>query len=236
MNATRKLPRPPMSPPAVWTAFATQARWKNWVLLGQQLLIALLVYACIVFARTTPDVVVVAEDGLGTWVDGRTSPRALDDFLKEQRNRPSELTLLAFTQRFIRLAAGVNSTTIDQAWPEALSMMNAGLAAKLKADAESSKLIETYQLAQIRTVLAFDAVELVERVGQKSHVRATVSRTRQKLVSGSTPATEDIIQVDLILVEVPRSRIHPDGLEVLDWRSSPAPKPSPRDEANGAQP
>jgi 4-amino-4-deoxy-L-arabinose transferase-like glycosyltransferase len=206
-------------PPAVWTAFALQGRWKNWVLAGQLLLNLALVLAVLEVAQTPPDVVVVSEDGEGTFVERGVAGGALQDFLRVQRGRASDLTLLAFTQRFVRLTAAVNSSTVEEAWDEALGMMVAPLATRVKAEAEAQRMLETYRLAQVRTLLDFLSVELVERRGDKAHVRTRARRLKEKLMGGG--ASQDVLQVDLVLLEVPRTRAHPDGLEVLDWRSAP---------------
>ena len=206
-------------PPAVWTAFAQQARWKNWVLAGQLFVITCLVVVCLALAQRPPDIIVVAEDGQGTYVSAEASTRALQSFLREQRGKASDVTIRAFTQRFVRLTAGVNSTTVDESWAEAMSLMVAPLAAKMEQEAAAQKLLETYRLAQVRTVLDFEALDVVERRREKTHVRARVRRHKEKLVGGG--GSDDSLQVDLVLIDVPRSRSHPDGLAILDWRSGP---------------
>lgn len=217
MNAPARLPV--KGPPAIWAAFAAQGRWKNWVIVAQLMCNGIMAVAFVGVVTRQPDVVVVGEDGSGTYVPTLASTKALQDFLREQRAKPTDITLLSFTQRFVRLTAGVNSTTIDESWAEALDLMTAPLAAKMKQEAASQKLLETYRLASMRSTLQFTAAELVERRGEKSHVRVRVSRTKEKLTGGGV--SEDALQVDLVLVEVPRSRLHPDGLEVFDWHSAP---------------
>lgn len=212
---------PLKGPPAVWLAFAQQGRWKSWVLLGQLVVILALVLVVLAVASRQPDIIVVAQDGQGTYVPSSVANAGLRDFLRQQRGKASDVTLLAFSERFVRLTAGVNSTTVDESWQEALGMMQAGLAQRMAAEASAQKLLETYHLAQVRTALRFEAVELVERRGEKSHVRTRVARRKEKLMGGGAGASDDVLQVDLVLVDVPRSRAHPDGLEVLDWRSGP---------------
>ena len=60
--------RPPGSPPAVWAAFASQGRWKSWVLLGQLLCLLFLISVCLQLAKLEPDVVLVGADGKGEYV------------------------------------------------------------------------------------------------------------------------------------------------------------------------
>lgn len=214
-------------PPAVWAAFAQQGRWKNWVLAGQFLVIAFLLLVCMSIAQKPADIIVVGEDGSGTYVEASSSTAALQSFLREQRGKASDVTLRAFTQRFVRLTAGVNSTTIDEAWAEALTLMVGPLAQKMQAEATAQKLLETYRLSSVRTALDFVAIDVIERRAEKTHVRVRVRRHKEKLVGGS--GSDDVLQVDLVLLDVPRSRVHPDGLEVLDWRSGPAALPPSAD-------
>lgn len=212
-------------PPAVWAAFAQQGRWKNWVLAGQFGVIILLLVVCLGLTNRPPDVVVVSEDGSGTYVESSLANSALQSFLRSQRNKASDVTLKAFAQRFVKLTAGINSTTVDEAWAEALSLMVAPLAQRLHHEAGQQKLLETYRLASVRTSLDFEACDVVERRGEKTHMRARVRRHKEKLF-GSGAGSDDALLVDLVLLDVPRSRQHPDGLEVLDWRTSSEPSPA----------
>lgn len=209
----------------MWAAFAQQGRWKTWVLTAQFLVIAFLLAVCVSIAHQPPDIVVVAEDGAGTYVESSVASAALQSFLREQRGKASDVTLRAFTERFVRLTAGINSTTIDESWAEALTLMVGPLGNKVKEEAVSQKLLETYRLAQVRTTLDFETLDVVERRAGKTHVRARLRRHKEKLVGGG--GSDDILQVDLVLLDVPRSRQHPDALEVLDWRSGPVEPPSP---------
>lgn len=227
MNATELSRRPP----AIWTAFALQGRWKNWLLLGQLLLIGLLIVAVYGLATRPPDVVVVAEDGRGTYVEATATGAALQSYLREQRGKASDVTLRAFTERFVRLMSATNSTTVDDAWGEALSLMVPPLAQRLDAEAKAQRLLETYRLAQIKTSLEFKKLELIERRADKAHVRAVVFRRKEKLSGGGS--SDDVLQVDLVLVDVPRTSRLPDGLEVLDWRSAVLP---PTDAASATAP
>ncbi len=212
------------APPAIWTAFAQQGRWKNWVLVGQLAVIFALLVMCFELATRPADVVVVEADGTGAYLPASVASSALQDWLRSQRNRASDITIRAFSERFVRLMTAVNSTTFDEAFDEATSMMITPLREKLRLEAESQKLLETYRLAGIRTTLDFDALEVVERRDSKTHVRARVRRHKEKLVGGM--ASDDVLQIDLVVVDVPRSRLHPDGLEVLDWRSGPYTPPA----------
>ena len=217
------------APPAVWTAFASQGRWKNWVMIGQLLLLALMSQVCLRLARTEPDVVVV--DGLGEshYVERSVATAPLLDWLKEQRGSASDITIEAFARRFLRATAAPNSTMLEAQWAEALSMMAVPLAERVDAEARAQKLLETYRLAQVRTHLDIQALDVVERHGTQLHLRARLSRRRESLLS-ATAAGVDSQQVDMVLAVVPRSRLRPDGLMVVEWRTTPladVPPPSP---------
>ena len=98
-------------------------------------------------------------------------------------------------------------------------MMALPLAGQLADEAKSQKLIETYRLAQIRTAVVINDVQLVERKGDKAHVRLSVSRQRTRLFSSENVGPLERQSIDLILAEVPRTRRRPDGLEVLEWHT-----------------
>lgn len=208
------------APPAVWTAFASQGRWKNWVMVGQLLLLALMAQVCFRLARTEPDVVVVDGAGEGHYVERAVATAPLLDWLKEQRGVPSDVTVEAFARRFLRATAAPNSTMLDAQWAEALSMMAVPLAERVDAEARSQKLLETYRLAQVRTHLDIQALDVVERHGAQLHVRARLSRRRESLLSATAAASVDAQQVDMVLLVVPRSRARPDGLMVVEWRTT----------------
>ena len=197
-------------PPAVWLAFASQGRWKNWVMLAQLLVLAFMTQVCFAMAKTKPDVIVVDEKGEGHFISRTVGSEALTRFLDTEQRRPTDVTLLAFSERFARLTSAVNSATIDEAWLEALGMMTPALATKMEAEARSQRLIETYRLAQVRTRLVLDEAKLIERRGDKAHVQLTVTRHKTPLFGAST-GSDDRLTIDLILSEVPRSRRKPDG-------------------------
>jgi len=215
---TMSAPDTQRGPPAIWTAFAMQGRWKNWLLVGQLLVIVLLIIIVYSLATRPADVIVVAEDGQGTYVSASATTAALRSFLAEQRGKASDLTIRAFTERFVRLTSAINSTTVGDNWTEALGLMVPPLAQKLDTESKAQKMLETYRLAQVKTTIKFEKLELVERRPDKAHVRAVIRRSKEKLTGGA--ASEDMLQVDLVLADVPRSARLPDGLEVLDWRSA----------------
>lgn len=220
-SQVRSIPaaRPPGAPPAIWLAFAKQGAWKNWVMAGQLLVICFLLAVCVAVARTEPDVVVVTPEGKSTYVPRTAANAALLKFLQEQKAQPSDVTVVQFTKEFLRLTLAVNSSTIDEAWPEALALMSPAMRTRLSKEADDQKLLETYTLAQVRTRLEVEDLVLVERAGDAAQVRATVSRFKSSLGQGAGGGERmDRVEVDLVLRTVPRSQARPDGLEVVDWR------------------
>lgn len=209
--------RPAASAPAIWTAFAHQAAWKNWVLVAQLFVIALLVLATLRLSRRAPDVVVVGPDGKSTYVARSVAGDALVRFLDEQKQQPSDVTIAHFTRDFLELAFAVNSSTIDAVWPRVLARMSPGLRVKVAAQSEGQRLVDTYKLARVRTDLTVDELVLAERTPELVHVKAVVSRRKESLLPQGGTASNDKLAIELVERIVPRSPDRPDGLEVADW-------------------
>src|SRR4051812_9936451 len=110
--------RLPDHPSAVWTAFARQGQWKSWVIAAQLLLMALLTLAAMQLARKPPDIVLVDSDGRSTYVNPSVAGQELIRWLADRRQRPSDVTVAHFSREFLQRFLGVNSTTIQAAWPE----------------------------------------------------------------------------------------------------------------------
>src|SRR5262249_22584217 len=68
---------------------------------------------------------------------------ALLRFLADQKQEPSDLTVLHFTHDFLDLVLAVNSSTIETAWPKALALMSAPFRARVARESAEQKLIET---------------------------------------------------------------------------------------------
>lgn len=207
----------PSPPPAVWAAFARQGRWKNWVMLAQLALIAILMSTNTHLASRPPDVVLVQPDGKSTFVERSLVGESILAAIQAQKGQPSDPTVVHFTREFLGLVLGVNSSTIDAAWPQALSQMDPALAAKLSREYAQQKVLEAWKLANVKTELSFRGVELVGRTDTLLHVRAVADRVRSGLMTGADP-TRDRVQVDLVHAIVPRTLQRPDGLEVRDFR------------------
>jgi hypothetical protein len=207
-------------PAAIWTAFALQGRWKNFVLAAQLALQFCLIWVCFAVAKTKPDVVVVGADGSSTYVDAAVAPEALRDFLRTHQGKPSDIAVTAFVERFLKLTQAIHSATVADAWTEALTLMAPGLADKMQVEAASQKAIEAYQLMGVRMDIRIDSIALIERQGDKAQIRVGVHRSKRRLASPTT-VEEESYQVDLVLHETPRSRQRPDGLEVLLFSVGP---------------
>lgn len=227
--------RPLGGPPAIWAAFVRQGAWKSWVIAAQFVVIVLLVLVALTIAKRDPDVVVVQPDGKSQYVARSVAAPELARFLAEQKHQPSDLTVIRFTKDFLRLATAVNSTTIDEAWPEALSMTAGPLRERLAQKAAQEKLLEAYKLARIRTEMNVEGLVLVERTSTLIHVRATVARKRLSLVDGRILEQDKLVN-DVVLQVIPRSSLHPDGLVVLDWRAENVTKPAAAAAAAHADP
>lgn len=216
----------PSSPPAIWAAFARQGAWKNWVLAGQFAVIFFLVVACMGFAHRAPDVVLVAPDGKSTYLSHEVASEALLRFLAEQRQQPSDVTVVHFTKDFLQTFLAANSSTIELAWPQSLSMMTPSLRSRMSQQAAKSKLVETLKLAQVTTDLTIEKLDLVERLEKAMHVRAVVLRHKRSLTTGAEEST-DRLTVDVVELVVPRSPATPDGLQVAEYSNTVVAPSSP---------
>src|SRR5262252_7361088 len=90
--------RPNLGPPAIWLAFARQGAWKSWVLILQFFIIGLLILANLRLSQGPPDIVLVAPDGKSMYVAPSIAGAGLLRFLADQKQEPSELTVLHFTR------------------------------------------------------------------------------------------------------------------------------------------
>jgi len=217
-----------LSPPAVWTAFAHQAQWKNWVLLGQLVVIVLLVLVCLSIAKTDPDVVVVDGDGKSTYVRKGVAGPALVRFLEQQKGQPSDLTVLSYTARLLKVCFAPNSSMLEEQHAECLGMMDAKLRAATEEEYKREKVNETYKLLKARTELTVDALDVVEQADLLIHLRAKVSRTRSSLLDASKPSS-DSLTIDIVERVVPRRLDRPDGLEAAELIVTLSREPSPAD-------
>ena len=211
--------RMPSAPPAIWRAFAAQAAWKNWVIVGLLGIIGLQAIATIRLATRPPEYVVVdGATGDATLVKHSLSTDALLRFIAE-KTKPPKLAVVRFTKDFLHLALAVNSSTIEASWPAALKLMSPVLRARLDAESRAQKLLETYRVAQRKTDVQFESLELVDRTDTLLAVRAVLRRRIAPLVeSMGGSVIQDRIQVDVVEEMVLPGVDHPDGLQVVEWR------------------
>lgn len=210
-------PRPPGAPGAVWDAFARQAAWKNWALIVLFGLLLLSLLANVRLVARPPEFVVVENPGgKATYVKRAVATDALLKFLAD-KTKPPEIAVVRFTRDFVQLAFGINSSTIDANWPQALTLMTEPMRERVRKQTEAAKLLDTYRAAQVRSDLAIEDIVLVEQTPTLLHVKTTLSRRKGPLLGGG-PFTTDRLAVDLVEAIVPVSPEHPDGLAVAEWQ------------------
>ncbi len=177
-------PRPPGTPGAVWDAFARQAAWKNWALILLFGLLLLSLLANVRLAARPPEFVVVENPGgKSTYVRRAVATDALLKFLAE-KTKPPEIAVVRFTRDFVQLAFGINSSTIDANWPQALSMMTDPMRERVNKQTEAAKLLDTYRAAQVRSDLAIEDILLIEQTPTLLHVKTTLSRRKGPIIGG----------------------------------------------------
>src|SRR5262249_57492122 len=108
----------------MWAAMVAQGRWKSWALVLAFGLCVLEALVALRLATRPPDVVLVAPDGQGTYVSATVAGEALLRFLREQRQLPSDVTVLHFTREFASRFFGLEAPTADTSFPETLPLMN----------------------------------------------------------------------------------------------------------------
>jgi hypothetical protein len=228
--------RPAGAPPAILAAYLRQGRWKTWALAAQfavNLFLIVCVYAAV---KKEPDVVLVSPDGASSYLNRPLAGDALLRFLAEQRQLPSETTIVHFSKTFLDLVLAVNSSTVEATWPQGLALMSPELRERVGKQAAAEKLIEGYQLALTKTSLAYPQLTLLEHTDSLVHLRALVDRTRSSLLGPDRGGSRlDRVAVDLVERIVPRTPTHPDGLLVSDWRIEVLPE-NTRITDNGPQP
>lgn len=221
--------------PAVWAAFAAQGRWKNWVLIVQLFLILTLIYANTSFVKKEPDVVLVSPDGTSVYVERAMVGDSVIEAIHAAKGMPDELSVLRFSKDFVRLVLGVHSATVADSWDAAKQRMTLELRTKLDAEYKAQRVIETFELAKVRTDLEFVETTLLERTDKFLRVRSLVRRERSSLVDGSSPPG-DSLHVELILQVVPRTPENPDGLAVTTFGSKPVAEPSKQAATDAVEP
>ena len=212
--------------PAIWSAFAQQAAWKDWVMAALLILNALTILVSARLAARDPDVVIVSPDGKSSYLPRSMASAALLDFIADQKQQPSDVTVVHFTKDFVRLALSANSTTIDATWAEALAMMGEKLRVRLSEESEAKRLLVSIRVLRVKSTVSIDDIVLTERTKDLLQVKATVHRTKSGLLDESRAAVEEHLEIDLVERIVPRTVLRPDGIEVVDWRFVPQSGPS----------
>jgi len=211
--------RPP-TVPAVWAAFANASRWKSWALLAQFGLNAFLLAVALSLARRDPDVVVVAEDGKSTYVPRAVAGAALVRFLEEQKQVPSDVTVVRFTRDFCEAFFAVNSATLDASFGKALGMMDARLREAIRKEYVDGKVLEAMRAAKTSSRLTVDELTVLQKTDALIALKARVTRRRWSMVEGrwdeDRPSVVDTLGVELVERVVPRTMERPDGLELAE--------------------
>lgn len=211
--------RVPNAPASIFQAFQAQGTWKSWVMVCLIGLLFLSLFLNVRLASKPAEFVLVdAQTGDATLVKRSVATSALLEFVAD-KTRPPEVAVVKFVQDFLHLALAVNSSTIENNWAEALARMTPSLRAKLAAEAEQQKLVETYKAAQRKTDLGFESIVLLDRTARLLAVRAEMKRRVAPLLdTGAGPSAEDRIQVDTVLEIVPATVEYPAGLRVAEFR------------------
>jgi hypothetical protein len=225
----------PASPPAIWAAMVRQSQWKSWALFLAYALCALEGLVVLKLAHKEPDIVLIAPDGRSTYLNPSVAGDALVRFLSEQRQLPSDVTVVHFTRDFLQHFFAADSVSYAASFTEALGMLSATLRERVAKEAAASKLLESVRASGTRTSVSLESLDFVERTNEALHLHAVLSRRTESLTEG-TLLSADRLEVDLYEAIVPRSAAHPDGLVVGQFTSrlenadpSGLPKePSPR--------
>jgi hypothetical protein len=224
-NEPPRLRLPPVvgtsrSPPAIWAALLQQGQWKSWALVLAFSLCALEALVALRLAGRPPDIVLVAPDGQSSYLSPSVAGEALLRFLREQRQLPSDVTVVHFTRDFVRHFFALDSATAEASFAEALTMMTAGLRGPIAQEAEEKKLLEGLRASHTRAELVFEALDIVERNESAFLVNVLLRRRTEQLESGAL-LSEERLRVDIHQWIVPRSPAHPDGLVVGHLSSHP---------------
>jgi hypothetical protein len=162
--------------------------------------------------------VLIAPDGKSTYVSRSVAGEALLRFLDEQRQRPSDVTVVHFTQDFIHHFFAVDATSYPASFRAALDMLSPSLRERIAREAASTKLLEGIRASHTRAEVTVETLDVVERTEDALHLRGVLLRRTESLGVG-TALSLDRLRVDLYESVVPRSAAHPDGLVVGQFTS-----------------
>jgi hypothetical protein len=227
----------PRSPPAIWAAMVRQGRWKSWALVLAFALCALEALVALRLGGRPPDIVLIRPDGQSSYLNPSIAGEALLRFLREQRQLPSDVTVVHFTRDFVRRFFALDSATTEASFAEALTMMTPGLRGPISQEAQEGKLLEGIRASHSRVELTFEALDIVEATENAFRLRLVLGRRTERLEDGA-PLAAERLQVDIVEWVVPRSSVHPDGLVVgqLSSRALAPDEPAKPADATSAQP
>jgi hypothetical protein len=208
----------PPSPPAIWAAMVRQSQWKSWALVLAYALCALEGLVVLKLARKEPDIVLIAPDGRSTYLNRSVAGDALVRFLDEQRQLPSDVTVVHFTRDFLQHFFAADSVSYDASFHEALGMLSASFRERVAKEAATTKLLESVRASHTRASVSLESLDFVERTHEALHLRAAMLRRTESLTE-STLLSLDRLEVDLYESILPRSAAHPDGLVVGQFTS-----------------
>lgn len=200
-------------PPAVWAALVRQGQWKSWALV---LLLALCLLQGLVMLRLVrqePDIVLIAPDGQSTYLPRSVAGPALVRFLDEQRQRPSDVTVVHFTKDFLQHFFALHPTMAEASFAEALGMLTPALRERLSREVQQTKLLERVRASGTRAAVELEALDIAERTDGALRLEAVLLR-RTLRFGDDAPLAVERLRVGLVEAIVPRTAAHPDGLLV----------------------
>lgn len=208
----------PASPPAIWSAMVRQSQWKSWALVLAYAFCALEGLAVLKLAHKEPDIVLIAPDGRSTYLNRSVAGDALVRFLDEQRQLPSDVTVVHFTRDFLQHFFATDSVSYDASFHEALGMLSPSFRERVANEAATTKLLESIRASHTRASVSLEALNFVERTREALHLRAVILRRTESLDEGPLLSL-DKLEVELYESIVPRSAAHPDGLLIGHFTS-----------------
>ena len=190
-----------------------QSQWKSWALVLAYGLCALQGVVVLKLAHKEPDIVLIAPDGRSTYLNRSVAGDALVRFLEEQRQLPSDVTVVHFTRDFLQHFFATDSASYDASFHEALGMLSTSFRERVAKEAATTKLLESVRASHTRVSVSLESLDFVERTHEALHLRAAMLRRSESVTEGTLQAL-DRLEVDLYESIVPRSAAHPDGLVV----------------------
>jgi hypothetical protein len=214
----RTMAAPPRGPPAIWAAMVRQSQWKSWALVVGYAFCALQGLVMLKLAHKEPDIVLIAPDGRSTYLNRSLAGDALVQFLDEQRQLPSDVTVVHFTRNFLNHFFATDSVGYEASFREALSMLSTNFRERVVSEAATTKLLESIRASHTHASVSLESLDFVERTREALHLRAVLLRRTESLAEG-TLLSVDRLDVDVYESIVPRSAAHPDGLLIGQFTS-----------------